>query len=223
MSLRRSSGHAGDAYGAKGILAKPRQSLQGWRGLSLAEAPWRGIQRSPDGSPLEHGRVHEAGTATGPVGLSQKSSLKQFSPGVMSCPAPPLAVAPTSIRLPDRSRAVPRSSRDMPGHHAGRPPASSSARRTARASPVNAGTYRSDPEARYPRSLFRTHAPGGHYLHAHARWPMFWPDALRWVRRYPALTGWVASWRSPPSGQAGPIEGLGWGIMRKEVFPVNTP
>ena len=42
------------------ILTKPRQSVQDWRGFSLAEAPWRGIQRSPDGSPLEHGRVLEA-------------------------------------------------------------------------------------------------------------------------------------------------------------------
>jgi len=67
------------------------------------------------------------GTATGPIGLSQKSSLKQISAGVMSCPAPPLAVVPTGIRDPYGSRAVPRPPRDMPGHRkrlAGRQPES---------------------------------------------------------------------------------------------------
>jgi len=54
------SGHACGTYGETGIFVKPRQSFQSWRGLSLAEAPWRGIQRSPDGSPLEHGRIHGA-------------------------------------------------------------------------------------------------------------------------------------------------------------------
>lgn len=108
------SGHARGAYGATWFFAKPRQPFQSWRGSGLAEAPWRGIQHSPDGSPLEHGRDHEAQYCDRTNRLVAKvESQEMFRWGHV--------VSGTSYwllchRAPAfRIEAVPRPARDIPG------------------------------------------------------------------------------------------------------------
>lgn len=181
-------------YGAKGFFTKPRQSLQNWRGLSLAEAPWRGIQRSPDGSPLEHGRVPRGARYCDRSNrlVAKVESQAMFRWGHVVSGTSLWPLCPRAHTRSSWIKSCPLIPRDVLGHGHVRSAASRFERREDHPSTLK--RTHGDPEARIfldrsvrrtpPRRRASTPTGVGRFCRMHSRW----------LRRYPALTGWVASW-----------------------------